>query len=212
MAKIKHNIKHPVVPILISSLISVALIILAASYIVMRGDESAPADKVTVNNAKTIITTDENKPIYGLPVRLIIPKINVDVSVEHMGLTASGNMESPNTNNTVGWYKYGPQPGNKGSAVIAGHFGLNNNAVFERLNQLIKGDTVSVIDDLQQTVSFIVVNARTYKYDESAEEVFNNISGTFLNLITCYGDWDYSQDSFAERLVVFAEKIGRAHV
>ena len=139
----------------------------------------------------------------GVPVTLTISKINVSAPIVPVGLTGSGDMESPSTNEDTGWYSYGARPGNKGTSVIAGHLGVNGNAVFSQLRQLIIGDSIEVIDDRQQTMSFKVVEIRTYDNNASASEVFNSASGSHLNLITCEGDWDSAQDTYADRLVVF---------
>lgn len=109
----------------------------------------------------------------------------------------------------VGWYKHGSLPGNKGNAVIAGHLkGLKGEpGVFINLNKLQKGDKVLVIDDKQQTASFVVRETRTYAQNEQPGEVFNTKDdGAHLNLITCTGAWDATQHSFAERLVIFTDK------
>ncbi|MGB4957262.1 MAG: class F sortase [Candidatus Saccharimonas sp.] len=144
---------------------------------------------------------------YGLPVRLTIPKIDVNADISYMGLTASGDMEAPKTNEDSGWYKYGPHPGNTGSAVIAGHLGVGSSAVFSELGSLAKGDTISVTDDHGQIVSFVVTHTRTYAYDMEPSEVFTSATGTHLNLITCNGDWDSTKRTYSERLVVFTDRI-----
>lgn len=145
---------------------------------------------------------------YGLPVRLVIPKLNVNTTVEDMRLTAAGNMAVPTDVVGVGWYEYGPHPGNKGSAVMAGHLdGLQGQpGVFAQLDKLQQGDQVLVVDDTGKTVSFVVRETRTYGQDEQPSEVFNSSDGSHINLITCTGDWYASQHSYAKRLVVFADK------
>src|SRR5438309_658887 len=56
-----------------------------------------------------------------LPVRLVIPAIQVDASVEQVGRTPDGAMDVPKESNDVGWYKLGFRPGEQGNAVMAGH-------------------------------------------------------------------------------------------
>lgn len=145
---------------------------------------------------------------YGLPVRLTIPKINVDANIQYMGLTSSGNMEAPNTNTDVGWYRYGPRPGNKGSAVIDGHLGLGNiKAVFSNLGLLQKGDSISVLDNKGNTSLFTVQTTKLYDRDAQPTDVFNSTTGSHLNLITCDGDWEAGKQTYSQRLVVFADKV-----
>jgi len=71
----------------------------------------------------------------GLPVRLKIPKINVDSAFEYVGLTPQGAMDVPKGPAEVGWFKLGTRPGEIGSAVVAGHSGWKNGipAVFDNL-------------------------------------------------------------------------------
>jgi LPXTG-site transpeptidase (sortase) family protein len=146
---------------------------------------------------------------YGLPDRLRIPKLAVDAPVTYMGLTKTGAMAVPDNIADVGWYKNGALPGNKGSAVLAGHIdGLKGEpGVFAHLNKLQKGDTLQVIDSNNSTISFRVKNIQTYGQDEQPSEVFNTVDGVHLNLITCTGVWDSTQHHFLERLVVFTDKV-----
>lgn len=152
-------------------------------------------------------STDATSTLYDVPVQLSIPKIGIETNVLPMGLTDDNDMEAPPTNDDAGWYRYGTRPGNEGSAVIAGHFGLRGDAVFGKLGSLEKGDVIFVNDVRGQQSEFIVIETRQYAYDANPREVFTSTSGTHLNLITCNGDWDTSQNSYANRLVVFTQKV-----
>jgi sortase (surface protein transpeptidase) len=81
-----------------------------------------------------------------VPSRLIIPAIKVDAAIQNVGLGKSGNMAVPSNYTDVGWYRYGPTPGQVGSAVIDGHvdngFGLE--AVFKNVSALEPGDDIYV--------------------------------------------------------------------
>jgi sortase A len=144
--------------------------------------------------------------IYGLPIQLEIPKIKVNTDILQMGLTASGDMDAPAKVTDVGWYKNGPHPGNTGSAVIAGHFGVGGPGVFVDLDKLQKDDHVLVTDEKGQTSSFVVRETRTYGYTEHPSEVFNTSGGAHLNLITCAGTWNAAARTYNKRLVIFADK------
>src|SRR6266702_3136644 len=56
-------------------------------------------------------------------VRLLIPAIGVNAPIESVEVRPDGTMEKPAQRpwNDVGWYNSGPRPGERGSAVIAGH-------------------------------------------------------------------------------------------
>ena len=145
----------------------------------------------------------------GLPVRLTIPKINVDASVESLGLASDGTMAAPKDPADVGWYNLGPRPGEIGSAVIDGHFGWKNNtpAVFDNIDTLRKGDKIYMEDGNGTIITFVVREIRTYDPTAEASEVFDSSDEkAHLNLITCEGVWDAVSKSYSGRLVVFADK------
>jgi LPXTG-site transpeptidase (sortase) family protein len=163
------------------------------------------ASKIPIVAAKAVAA---NARVYGLPVRLTIPKISVDTSVQNMGLTVSGNLQAPNNNTDVGWYQYGARPGNEGSAVVDGHLGLGTiKAVFSKLSMLQKGDAIMVVDAQGITASFVVRTTKLYNQDTQPAEVFTSKAGSHLNLITCNGDWEPGQRTYTQRLVVFTDKI-----
>lgn len=144
----------------------------------------------------------------GLPLRLRIPSIHVNSVIEYVGITPSGAMDVPKKDLNVAWYSSGTRPGETGSAVIAGHFSWRNHAqggVFNNLDKLRKGDILYIDDDQGKTLSFVVRENRTFKFDADARQVFFSNSGTLLNLITCSGWWDSSKQSSTARRVVFAE-------
>jgi sortase (surface protein transpeptidase) len=61
----------------------------------------------------------------------------------------SGGMGIPKDITHAAWFNLGPRPGEKGNAVIDGHYGWKNNipAVFDSLSQLQKGDKIFVDDE-----------------------------------------------------------------
>ncbi len=145
--------------------------------------------------------------VYSLPARLLIPKLNIDAVILPVGNTASGAMDTPKSNKDTGWYSLGIRLGNVGSAVIAGHVGVKYKAVFKELHQLATGDTFSITDDQGTTASFVVRESRVYGKEDDSTEIFNSKDGVHLNLITCNGDWDSTQNTYDKRLVVFSDKI-----
>ena len=49
------------------------------------------------------------------------PPWGVDAAVDPVGVEPDGQMTLPADVDRVGWYRFGPAPGDDGSAVIAGH-------------------------------------------------------------------------------------------
>ncbi len=145
----------------------------------------------------------------GLPIRLKIPKIKVDASIEYVGINSKGEMDVPKLPGNTAWYNLGARPGAVGSAAIAGHLNWYDGAtgVFVNLDKLKIGDKILVQDEKGNETSFVVRKIRTYGLGEDASEVFVSKDGkAYLNLITCDGVWDKRTKQYSKRLVVFTEK------
>jgi sortase A len=144
------------------------------------------------------------------PIRITIPKINVDAFVTNVGITADGAMDIPERPGDVGWYELGPRPGEIGSAVVAGHYGEWKNGdlgVFNDLHTLRSGDELIVEDENGKEISFVVRDILRYAPDADATDIFHSDDGqSHLQLITCEGDWNKVTQSYSKRLVVFADK------
>jgi sortase A len=150
--------------------------------------------------------------IPELPVRLVIPSIGVDASVQQVGLApnGTGEMGIPSNFTDVGWYQEGVRPGMRGSAVMAGHYNGKNTpeAVFYDLNNLQVGDEVIIMSEERIEDIFYVVKIETYDHDAATTEVFASNDGKArLNLITCGGEWLPDEKLFNKRTVVFTELL-----
>ncbi len=143
----------------------------------------------------------------SVPLRLTIPSLSIDADVERVGINIKGNMAAPSSYADVGWYKYGTVPGEKGSAVIAGHLnnGLGLNGVFMNLDQIEVGDDIIVETKGGESLRFEVTKIATYAHTEvPTEELFTKDDTARLNLITCEGGWVQSEKTYEERLVVYS--------
>jgi len=162
-----------------------------------------------VQSSFTQTTSSIHGTSSGLPVRLKIPKINVDAAFEYVGLVPNGAMGAPKGPTHVAWFDLGPRPGEKGSSVVDGHFGWQNNipAAFDNLDKLRKGDKLYVEDDKGTTTIFVVRELRAYGKNDDSSSVFRSSDGkSHLNLITCDGVWNETEQSYSDRLVVFTDK------
>ncbi len=146
----------------------------------------------------------------GKPARLVIPAIDLDAKVQHVGIAKSGNMGIPNNFKDAGWYKLGPKPGEPGSAVMSGHVdnALGLAGVFKNLNKLSVGDDLYVKDEVGREIHFRVTEKKTYSYtDKNTEDIFAKSNESHLNLITCTGRWVKKAKTYDTRLVVFTERV-----
>ncbi|MDP2648549.1 MAG: class F sortase [bacterium] len=167
------------------------------------------AESETERDIASVASVESVQTRSKLPTRLIIPKINVNATLEYVGLTAHGEMDVPEDPGNAAWLSVGPRPGEEGTAVIDGHYGWEDGipSVFDELTKLQQGDKVYVDDEKGATVTFVVREIRVYGVNEVASEVFASNDGkAHLNLITCEGVWNADQKNYSKRLVVFTDK------
>jgi LPXTG-site transpeptidase (sortase) family protein len=149
-------------------------------------------------------------PPIGLPVRLKIPIIGVDALIEDALITPDGRMDVPAGSVDVAWFALGPHPGQIGSAVIGGHYGIQNGTpfVFYNLDKLKIGDKVYIQNDKGENIAFQVRSIALFDRNADATTVFTSADGlSHLNLITCEGVWNQVDGNYPERRVVFADLI-----
>lgn len=145
----------------------------------------------------------------GLPIRLVIPKIGIDTNLEYVGLTPGGELDVSKNPANAAWYNLGPRPGEKGNAIIDGHYGWVNNtpAIFDTLHTLKKGDVIYIEDSQKRIITFIVYELKSYDKNKDYLDVFvSDDDRAHLNLITCQGVWNKVGQNYSDRLVVFANE------
>lgn len=156
----------------------------------------------------------------GRPVRLIIPKIEVDAAIEYVGLDQDGNMDTPKDYWNTAWYEPGARPGQIGNAAIAGHVDSGQAApcngkppcfvIFAQLTQLTLGDEVVVQTDAGQTLRFRVRDSAYYRPDNAPlASIFGPATAPNLNLITCGGAWNPATRQYDQRFVVYTTYAGQ---
>ena len=156
------------------------------------------------------IQQEQSKSSALIPARLSIPSIGVNASVEQVGRTSDGSMQTPSSFETVGWYKEGSMPGQPGNAVIDGHVNnaLTSAGVFEHLDQVKLGDTIQVSNAAGNTRTFRVTSEQIYSIDQAPlSQIFAEGGPSQLVLITCDGAWDQGRKEFNERLVMYASLV-----
>ncbi|MGW4106108.1 class F sortase, partial [Streptomyces sp. NPDC004976] len=145
------------------------------------------------------------------PTRLVIPGIDVDAPFTDLAIDSKGQLQPPPAHNTnlVGWYAKGVSPGERGTAIIAGHVDTATSpAVFARLGELEKGDRFRVLRDDGSKATFVVDETESFDKDDFPDErVYADTPDAQVRLITCAGDYDHSAKDYTENLVVFARLV-----
>ena len=140
------------------------------------------------------------------PVRVTIPSIGVDSSLQRLSLQADDTLQTPTEWGQAGWYAVGVRPGDPGPAVIAGHVDSRNGpAVFFRLRELRAGAGVYVTTQSGKTLHFVVDTSQRYPKDRfPTEAVYGPTPLPVLRLITCTGAFDAANHNYLDNLVVTA--------
>ncbi len=143
------------------------------------------------------------------PLTLSLPTIGViNASIISVGVAPDGAMEVPPAED-VGWYRYGPAPGDEGSTVLAAHIAAEGrDGVFRNLDQLQRGDVFEVANEAGEVQEWRVVGLG--KFEKEAlpfDEIFNRTGMPRMVLITCGGEFNPSLRSYDSNVVAFAEPV-----
>jgi LPXTG-site transpeptidase (sortase) family protein len=140
------------------------------------------------------------------PARLTIPAIGVSAPVISLGVNRDGTMETPDTVTDTGWFAPGPEPGEKGAAVITGHVdSYSGPGVFYHLRALRRGDRISVVLHDRRRVQFVVTGSKQISKDSFPTRlVFRRTQRPTLRLVTCGGLFDRSTGHYVDNYIVFA--------
>jgi LPXTG-site transpeptidase (sortase) family protein len=148
----------------------------------------------------------------AFPVMVQIPSLDVAAEIVESGIDPeSRQMEIPPQADQVGWYRFGPRPGEAGSAVLAGHVdmaGFGPGAFFE-LDRLVPGDEVLVHMSDGTVRRFETVDVvRIPKERLDLERIFDNTGTARLTLITCGGAFNETIRSYDDNVVVQLKPAG----
>jgi sortase (surface protein transpeptidase) len=150
----------------------------------------------------------------SLPTHLRIPSISLTAPFEEpLGLDSDGATEVPKEYETVGWYQYGPTPGEIGPAVILGHVDTYQGpAVFYSLGQVQTGDEIQVERQDGSIAIFEVQGFERVKQSEfPIEKVYGNIPYAGIRLITCTGVFNKNKQEYSHNLIVFGSLTSIEH-
>jgi len=120
------------------------------------------------------------------PTGLRIDRLDIDAAtVIDVGVNDDETFEVPPADE-VGWYRFGPSPGQAGSAVLAAHIAFDGvDGVFRHLEDLTPGDRVEVFYDDGSTAAFMIESVVEYDKEGLPDELFAKDGPAKLALITC---------------------------
>jgi LPXTG-site transpeptidase (sortase) family protein len=174
-------------------------------------DGTAPAHSAATAPSARASTKSVPPAERSVPVGLRVPAIGVDTPVMPLGLASDGTVEVPpvTDDDRAGWYRHSPAPGQVGPAVILGHVtvGTHGDGVFRHVARLHPGDRIEVRLENGAVAEFTVTVVRTVaKADFPTDDVYGDVDGPELRLITCGGP--RVGEEYRDNVIAFAELSG----
>lgn len=144
------------------------------------------------------------------PTRLVIPSVNINTTFsEPLELEETGEIEVPDDYVSVGYYKFGPTPGEIGPAVVLGHVdSFEGPAVLYSLGNIEEGDEIKIERKDGTIATFAVTEIeRNSQNDFPTQKVYGKIPFAGLRLITCSGVYDKNTLRYSHNLIVYGKLV-----
>lgn len=186
---------------------------------------SSPVAKVARDGGTALLVPPTVRPAHLDDVEAELAKAAArgarprTVAIEPGGIVApvtavgadplTGEMQIPSDPSTVGWYAPGARPGERGSAVIAGHVAFDGHrGALATLVGVEPGAVVLVSFDDDTVQTFRVTQRTAYsKADLPTGDLFGRDGPARLVLITCGGTFDHGTRTYQDNVVVVATPI-----
>jgi hypothetical protein len=155
-----------------------------------------------------------------VPVRITIPAIGVDTTVEHRGTVRSTNPFTgqvvdaygvPVSMRTTSWWSDGPKPGSGQMAVVLGHTQVGGYGAFNDLGKLRAGQPFTLRAANGDTLRLQVLGSPVTGLDKAtsalADTLAHHPAGAAVALVTCGGAFDEKARQSEDNTVVFASVV-----
>jgi len=173
-----------------------------------RADLVGPANVARVAPAAPVAMTFHAATGAITPSWLRIPAIGVDAPVAGVRLLVDGSMGAPASLWSSAWLSSGPRPGQAGSTVIAGHRGVETQALFSHLENVRPGDQIRVSDAGGGELVYEVTRVASMDLSVATQlQVFGPTTQQQLVLVTCFGKYSQATRTYDHRLVVFSRLL-----
>ena len=168
-----------------------------------------PAQQKPIIQVPTINAgLETQRPAAVPPVRMQIKDLGIDMPVEPVGLTETGDMALFENPSNAGWYRYGAWPGSgSGSTVIAAHvdsvqWGLGPMAELSKVKPGM--EIIVTLADSSEVAYNVDDSGLVLKTEVPWESVFDRSGTSNLTIVTCGGDIDWDRMSYESNTIVTA--------
>ncbi|MFE5633029.1 class F sortase [Streptomyces sp. NPDC056543] len=181
------------------------------------GDETAAHPPARVTATSTPAPTASVAPLpRSEPVRVRVPAAGVDTGptgpVLRLGLQKDGTVEVPSEADAerIGWYDKGVTPGERGPAVLIGHFDTARGpAVLKNVARVRVGDEITVARaDGTEAVFRVRELEQVGKKAFPTRKVYGDTKRPELRLITCGGE--LVDGHRPDNIILYADLVTRA--
>lgn len=178
-------------------------------------DRPAPAsgpsgEPTTLTSARDAMLGTGNGTLPA-PTRFEIARLEVSMPVLPVGVAKDGQMALPATPAEMGWYEYGPRPGDEaGATVLAAHLdmpGYGTGPAAE-LDELRRGDVITVRSGATVRRYRVAEVDRLRKESLDLASLFSRDGPPRLHVVTCGGRFDAETRRYDENVVVVATPVG----
>ncbi|WP_371481275.1 class F sortase [Kitasatospora sp. NBC_00315] len=143
----------------------------------------------------------------SVPTRIRIPAVRLDAPVTGLGLDGAGHLQPPpdDDRNLAGWYRGAVTPGQRGTAILAGHVDTRSGpAVFYSLGALHRGDRIEITRADGSIAGFQIYAIEVYdKQHFPDDRVYGQAGDAQLRVITCGGGFSRA-DGYEGNVVAYA--------
>lgn len=140
------------------------------------------------------------------PLRVRVPAIGLDADVRPVGVGGDRQMRLPDDPRVLGWYRFGPSPGDDGSVVLAGHVDSRRFGVgpLVALQTVEVGTEVQVVTGPGRVRTYRVDSIERFDQQALPAAVFARTGPERLRLVTCTGPYLPEAGGYQQNLVVTA--------
>jgi hypothetical protein len=141
-------------------------------------------------------------------VAVYVPSGGVSAPVIPLGLQPNGKLEVPKDFSAAGWREAGPEPGERGAAMITAHVDSKSGpAAFYGLRRVRPGDDIEVRRSDGSGVTFVAERIEAVPKDAfPTRRVYGKTRLPTLRLVTCGGSFDASVGHYRDNVIVYATR------
>jgi sortase (surface protein transpeptidase) len=144
------------------------------------------------------------------PTRFTIERLGIDMPVRSVGVARDGEMALPRTPADVGWYEFGPRPGDpRGATVLAAHLDMPGYGTgpIAAIDSLRRGDVI-VVRAGRTSTRYAVSDVRSIRKSQlDLPTLFSRDGAPVLHVVTCGGTFDPEARRYDRNIVVTATPV-----